>query len=344
MSAFDKEKYSSEQPFSKSDTVLIKSFELSEIERSLTSLVQLKPPKTRKESTQAPTVTGAAPQSRRKPKTRIISKKATESTKPRSRPLSNQRELYKLQEMNLDEADSYFTFNYTRSDTKTLLFYISFIVLFITVHIIEIMMNYEPIKLHAFFTTVSFLTVILWLGFSIMNIITKPLKIDPFWQILRVLHILAFTLSTFVSLIYWGAISWVAVPNMSEDCRSVAWCWFSNLVTHATVTVPPWVLLFKTLTEVYLIDIFWPIGFGVFYNVFIQLPVTLRSEEAIYPMVTFRDFLGYVVLVSSYLVISLIFLIGYWVSRRTRRAILGRDLAGKGKIDPVRDEEAPKKF
>ena len=222
---------------------------------------------------------------------------------------------------NTNDADIFYAFNLSRNDVISLVFYIVCFIFFLTVWLIQLFLLRSLYKHFFFYTTQTYLLNLLWLGFSIVNILTKSQRWDCFWQVMRVLHILVYTMSFSITFAYWVFLSWSQIPNLNNACSSYGWCLFYAIASHGLVCLPSWIVLLTMLTEINIYDVIWPLGYLFIYLIFLLWPLTIHYE-ILYDPITFKNGLTFACILLWVVTILAVFFLGYYLSQCTKKRIL----------------------
>ena len=225
--------------------------------------------------------------------------------------------------LNTNDADIFYTFSLTRSDVISLVFYSVFLVFLIIVDAIQLLVLKNRKVYYLFYTIHTYYLNMLWLGFSIVNIITKPQKWDCFWQVMRVLHVMVYTATLTITFAFWTVVAWSVIPKLSRNCFSAGYCLFHAIVSHGVVCLPSWIVLLATVTEVRAYDVIWPLGYLLIYLFLILWPVSVNYKQ-IYADLTFKDAKSFVIVLGWVLTTITVFFVGYFLTGCTKKRILSK--------------------
>ena len=223
--------------------------------------------------------------------------------------------------LNTNDADIFYTFKLARSDVISLVFYFAFLLIYVGIWIVQLFVLNSLSKHFFFFTTHTYMLNMLWLGFSIVNILTKPQKWDCFWQVMRALHVMVATQTLTISLAYWTTLVWTALPNLRNVCSSFGWCVFYTIISHGGVCLPSWIALLAMLTDVRSYDVIWPIGYLLIYIFMVLWPLT-ANFQVLYSPLTFDNTLTVVFILVWFVSTVIVFFFVYYVSQCTKKRIL----------------------
>lgn len=143
-------------------------------------------------------------------------------------------------------------------------------------------------------------------------------KNSKFSQFYRIMHIMAANAEFVVVIYYWIGKAPYSLPKYPSVCDSLTYCYASTISVHGLGLIPTWLPFFTELTFVQWKDFMWPLAFEIFYCVFILAPVSLWVKQ-LYPGITFKDGITFVILIAVWLLALIGFALLKWASNSRER-------------------------